>query len=108
MIASKRSEFEITIKKVTVNVGMDVNVEVTQAEYAAKLARDEAIRTAEAAKNAAESVFNSVVSEARIKLAKLRNESEEVRRQYEIKVQVVARARAAAELAKARALQMQT
>ena len=53
-------------------------------------------------------VFNNVVTEARSKLTMLRSTAEETRRNYEVKVQVVARARAAAEAAKAQALTVQT
>jgi hypothetical protein len=58
------------------------------------------VKVASDAKAASEHVFNQVITSARVKLSKLRASAEEIQRQYEIKVQVVARARAAAALAK--------
>jgi len=82
--------------------------EVTEAEAVAVRARANAAQIAKQSMEASERVFQGVVSSARVKLATLRANSDEVRRQWEIKVQVVARARAQAEAAKARALEVQS
>jgi hypothetical protein len=106
-IASVRTEITTSIKSFQ-GFSFDRSADVSAAEAEAASARANAAAVAKSSMEASERVFQGVVSSARVKLATLRANSDEVRRQWEIKVQVVARARAQAEAAKARSLEVQS
>ena len=105
-VASQRSVFEATIRRIRTGAMTAIRSDVSTSEQAAAAASAAAASAADEAKASAELVFNNVVTEARSKLAQLRTSAESSRRAWEVKVQVVARARSAAETAKANALRM--
>lgn len=85
-----------------------MSVEISAAEQASREARAYAISQAQLAKTEAETVYNEVIAQSKVHLAKLQQEAAELKQTYEIKMSIVGKAQMAAQEARALALSVQT